>query len=874
MKLKQLCRKNMLLSVNVFYDMPPIIFLINNILKSTILFSSLIVSFEISAAPEGQTVISYPTQYCHALQRENDKALSDVTDPAYSKIQKQIRWDIVCIGDTIHIYSPIRSNGGDVIIFANKIEFSAPIDSRPYINPNDYSHYLDDDNRYSGISEAKVVMRNSWIKNIYDDYYSRSLDGIKIGEDKVFLPEKPSGLTGKAFMDCGSPSEDDIKRLSPSTPPPVISERDNLNPGLIKIYANDYTFLEKPLSSYSLYNGDPLLCNEKNNQINGKVFIARGLRGGRGGAGATTSYFNDTGTNSGSVRFSCVRQSYENPGLLNVSGGPGGDGGNVVLVLVGKTKSDTSNELERRTSVEGGPPGSVQKIRSPSWTGPNAATTNNVCGLKSEGQWPSSANGINGKLYIVKKNQTDALLDFFGDIASRDARPDYNYLELIERAKIPAEKIKAFTFSGFAERRFYEILSLFELSWLERLNGLITTFRDDKSPVIDGVWESLNLKKLDESVMANGAVQPLRLISSFNSRQNSGAVKSYLMNTGGMFNLRSSSTVQQWNSLASRTEATLSAVKLEQIKASLSKIAESVNDIREVVKSNEFRDELSALQEKLKLVQEAAEKAKSTHNMENTMSALRDVAQGIVMLVGAYESGDASTAGGGVIKLKGGLDKLMEPVQGTQKFDAEITRLNSLILGLSNQFDSFIEYSTHEKDEIISEKHQNIVDYFEANTSYGARLEARCVLFHDLIRTMLIGYFLDPSKSTVEIKTNLVALYTLLKDYPAREPTFTLRDIELSCGLEKNNRDKCINIRVTRKIAILKSRSLDWTNGLPLYVVVDPISKNISLPSYGALWKLESTQLSNNYSSVGYKPLGNWMPDSLFKASSKVSVSK
>ncbi|TDV08899.1 hypothetical protein DET60_102201 [Raoultella planticola] len=829
--------------------------------KLAFLITLAMASLDVLAAPSGQSVITYPTQHCHALQRPLQQAVADALGPAYAGIQKQVRWDIVCIGDVVRVTTPIRSNGGDIIIFANRLELSAPIDSRVYISPDDYSPYLEKSDTYSGASELTIAKQGSDLRKIYDDYYRRSPDKVVSSEGKIFLPENPAGLTGQEYWSCESPDSSSLKAMVPATSPPLLTEKSNINPGIIKVFANTFTFDDAALAAYPLFDGDPLSCNTSPLFTKGKVFIARGMRGGRGGAGATTAAFYP--------KFPCVDSAYRRSGFLNAAGGSGGSGGHVRLVIVGSTVNNIDAELESRIAIDGGPPGSAQRIRAPAWIGPDAASSSDVCGLKSEGKWPIASVGASGIREVIRQTPTDALLEFFGDIASRDARPDYNFDELIGRSKVPSEGIKGFTYASFAERKFYEILISTEITWVDKLNGLINTSVEAQSPVLGGVWAPIDLTRLNESVMTNEAVQPLRYLSSFSPILGVGPIKGYFLNTGGMFNLRSTSAVVQWDNLASRTEATLSAAKLAQIQGTLSQISESVADIREVVRSNEFRYQLSVIQERLKTVQAAADKAKATHSIESTEKALQEAGQGVAMLFGAYDSGNLSMAGAGIIKLKEGIDDLSDSTASPPTFDAQIAALNSAISDTSNQFNNFLEYSAQSKSRILSEQRQDLIDYFETNSSYGARLQARSTLFHDLLRTILIGYFQDPNKNSaeLELRTNLVGLYTLLRDYPSREPSFSFRDIQLGCNSQKDGEDQCLIIEPSNSSVSLTSKSSDWTKGLPLYVI-SPRATKITLPSFGASWVSEP--LGDAISPA--MPLGNLVPNALLEAPSNLEI--
>src|SRR5437773_1139642 len=50
----------------------------------------------------------------------------------YSKTSS--RNDVIWIAPEIVVDKPLRSNGGDIILYANKISISAPIDSRLYVS--------------------------------------------------------------------------------------------------------------------------------------------------------------------------------------------------------------------------------------------------------------------------------------------------------------------------------------------------------------------------------------------------------------------------------------------------------------------------------------------------------------------------------------------------------------------------------------------------------------------------------------------------------------------------------------------------------------------------------------------------------------------
>ena len=776
------------------------------------------------------SVVEYPRQYCHVLQRTTADAIPGVIEDFYSNLKKQPRWDILCIGDSIRLESQIRSNGGDVIIFANTFHVASTIDSRVYFSPDDISPYKKDFpiNQGSYPSQLALAQPGSSLRMVYDDYYRRAPDAIKIS-NKTYLPELPSGVTGNTERSCEPPSQYFFDHVPKSTGAPDFSDRESTRSGRIVIFANTITFDDVALSKYSLFDGDPLDCQAVTTNVSGKAFISRGPRGGRGGAGATLAAFNLGG---------CVESSYQRSGFENVAGGRGGDGGSISVYLISNQNGNQRNEIQQRSAFEGGPTGSYKKLVAPSWRGPNAAPSADACGFLDRGNWPKASSGTPGALDIKSVTSTEAMAELAREIGSRDARPDYNLEELIGRAKLPAEKVKAFTFNGFAERAFYTVLINAQLAWLERLNTLIATGRENSSPVLGEAWSKLNFSNLDDSAISNEAAQPLRMLSGFANIRGHGPVKSYFYNSGGLLNVRTSRAVNQWEALASRTEATLSAAKLDQIQGTLTEIANGVNDIRAVVRSNEYRQSISELQLQLQQVKAAADAASASHSMTNVLDGVRTFGEGVVSLYAAYQTGEAALAGNGIIKIQEGIEKLSEATSGLDDLSPEINRLKSQIAQLRQDHEEFLRYSSEVKKRILSEQRQSLVDYFETNTSYGARLQSRSVLFHDLLRIILIGSRYDRSESKIELRTNLVSLFTLLKDYPSREPPMSFRDINIACSPNSDFDRICRDTVPSANWTALISTSNNWTKSLPLYVLA-PSPRRISLPDYGLDWTTE-----------------------------------
>ncbi len=76
------------------------------------------------------------------------------------------------IDDVIHINSEIKSNGGNVYIFANKVHISAPVDTRVHFNVGrEYWEQFLHENRRSFASELGGWITRTYALDAFDQLY-------------------------------------------------------------------------------------------------------------------------------------------------------------------------------------------------------------------------------------------------------------------------------------------------------------------------------------------------------------------------------------------------------------------------------------------------------------------------------------------------------------------------------------------------------------------------------------------------------------------------------------------------------------------------------------------------------------------------------
>lgn len=166
-------------------------------------------------AASGQGFAQWPDE-CHAQSSvENALRANAIVPPMYGDrldYLKHIRkYDVVCVGKEITVSTPIFTNGGDVVIFADSVRIAAPI--RTTVGRSDVfdSAFLD---TYTGLvdthSQARVryknvikVIRSSRLpstrslERAYRDYY-KCTDGMELQPQPICF-DRPSGFTHPFF---------------------------------------------------------------------------------------------------------------------------------------------------------------------------------------------------------------------------------------------------------------------------------------------------------------------------------------------------------------------------------------------------------------------------------------------------------------------------------------------------------------------------------------------------------------------------------------------------------------------------------------------------------------------------------------------------
>ncbi|CAG4895516.1 hypothetical protein [Paraburkholderia saeva] len=298
-------------------------------------------------------------------------------EDAYADIITNHVADILCVGDTISVFSPLYSNGGNVLIVANRLDIHAPIDTRIY---------FDIGNRVRYFRMSKIM--GAYYERVLTYYYKDSPEGIAVG-GTVFAPELPSG----ALIHFSDESPQDG-----SPPPEVLSEDQALvQSGSITVFAKKIEIDESLRSGTAQTSG---LCTT----AKPFAFQAAGLRGGKGGIGSPPHCGAPVGAG-----FKCADELRVNSGK-NSPPGPGGNAGSVAIYkLNSKFSADEIVLLTKASNVAGGPSGPVAIYRTVDSKEQEAGASPNVCDWTSIGQHTAATSGQVGAVRFGIATPFDAI---------------------------------------------------------------------------------------------------------------------------------------------------------------------------------------------------------------------------------------------------------------------------------------------------------------------------------------------------------------------------------------------------------------------------------------------------------------------------------
>ncbi len=79
--------------------------------------------------------------HCHFLSLKRNATTGAWATTYSPDLKTHISADVLCVGESVTVDSPIVTNGGDVIIYGDRVRIAQPIDTRVYINHSALDHF-------------------------------------------------------------------------------------------------------------------------------------------------------------------------------------------------------------------------------------------------------------------------------------------------------------------------------------------------------------------------------------------------------------------------------------------------------------------------------------------------------------------------------------------------------------------------------------------------------------------------------------------------------------------------------------------------------------------------------------------------------------
>ncbi|MGV6393660.1 hypothetical protein ACTUVN_002358 [Pseudomonas caspiana] len=755
--------------------------------------------------------------FCHALARPEK-----LTNPADNSTQPLLKrhyegrltfkkFDVVCFGEDIAIDRPIRTGGGDLVIYAKSLTLSAPIDSRIYreldvatsfLDPTQGMPFPEGPSAFNYYNVLSLISSGGWtndglMRSAYVEYYGCRDQCIEVGA-KRYTYRTPDGLTlpmlnmplaGSFAADIGASKHDGV------APPIELIDFNGYKSGNIYLYVQQ------------LHVGK---------DSKGPLIITSGAPGGVGGAGEP---YNCVGIRHQSGEWSCLDWTSS---TLNAPGGRGGDAGSITLSLLetqgAKLKGEQIALFHSISSFEGGAPGPSDKLRAPTYAG-NPLSFHL---FEHEGVWPTSQPGSNGEAHVLTLDATELFSRFYDVVKSKDAFPVYDYQELANRILRDQSK-DDLTFDDYITKSLVRrIIRRYEavVSDAKRLFiNAATVQRDlEREQICINAAQTRNF-----SEQASNALLKLHDICNWRGSP----FRAFLEGSGGLLNIvdenadknflqaASSYTSFEDKELWHRMLSVLMVSQAIQMKAFASQERARYDD-----KLNKLRGQISTLEQSI-----AAIGIKNAQNPNylamagtlikaySSVSGFMDVTTGIY----ATAQSDTDISSDQLNKLTksaGEMSKAFSEVSalsptastvGIVGAQSQIFAIKKNISALQMAQSEVLVDMAFRSKEALQDASAELATAIDKRAQYGRKVRGRILFFSDLIRLSVISFYLDPSRSVSALGANINGLQTFLSGFPEQDPNFLIRRFSGSC--EANYLGKrCMEIAPHRNWTVVQAK--------------------------------------------------------------------
>lgn len=745
--------------------------------------------------------------------------LKDGYTGPYSKTTVKV--DVVWIDDAIEINAPLRSYGGDVILFANTIRVNAPIDTRVYFY-HDVNHFapgppmgpiaLKPGEAFSAENAIQHDDMDKPYTAAYKDYYEHCFD---CDHTHARIAQLPSGLIAGLPQPGQKPLLQSVN--DGLLPPDGFVDFAAVRSGNIYIFAKEITV--NPALDHPFLPEDLAECNRTSTAYVPIAINASGITGGSGGAGSPPPCVGKIVPGRISATADCLSA----PGGHNAGGGQGGDGGDIVIHYVDKAKSLVHGEnLKGLVSVAGGPPGPSANLITPSSLGPHLVDGTR-CSFVRAGDWPAGNPGKPGKLTIDTLESTTAIELITSLLAAKDTRMDYDFRVILYQAALDTA-LSSTTVSSALTYFLARQLVQSQSSLLVALDSAFVLHQKVTGSQITPILEGLDMTRLKYLPLPEPQITLLNQLSYFGG---SNGIDDYFLKIGGAFNIDTKQQFDRFLKKATLDEIATSNTILAEIKADLSEINSQLFEQVAKADRREFQSQVSQLQQSItEAERQAEEESRKRSGLLSFVPILKDLGEAVSSAVTLIIEEDYLGAAASLGKVGQAFTNLAT-VSSTSDVQ-NIATLKTQLEAVQARYQAFSAYVQDVRTAYFARMAKDLGRVLEARGNLRQAQIANSLYVHDLIRGILASYMVDTAKDQAILSSNFRALRTYVRLSPREYPLLTLKDLtDWSCQQMPTD---CITVQ-----ASTVSRELIGSIGgreVPLYVF-GPTPASVTKPLFG-----------------------------------------
>jgi hypothetical protein len=777
----------------------------------------------------------YRSGKCFSISQQQQLELP-ADSPKNYEIYRQIKKvDVACVADDIRVDQPLHTWGGDLVMFATRIEVNAPIDVRPYfVQSMPFDRYQ---GSYRGWRDAWLQPPRFGVWNrpasiqayqrMSDEHYSACQGCITVGQE-VIGPQFPPGLTAANISGVGYSDEDYRNNLKPGLAPLQIVSASTARSGSVTLIAREIVFANHLTGTFAPQE----VCDKSG----GDTFAinASGVRGGRGGMGAVASCagFRPSG------RFRCADYLYQNRSPSG-PGGDGGDGGEVSIVRLDSAIDEPfRTRIGTSTTAAGGLPGPRSLFILPQATSGGWGELPYVpmCQRASGGQAPAARSGRDGTVTFTSARGADGLALLYKILTARHARADYLFDELAKRS-IESKFLFTDSHVSFFDRAIAEAV----------LHGYARIAAEIHSGITGSLgslpfdrWQSL-AGVTPEAVSAQVAIAPstYQVLKDWPLVDGSSGLGSaqFFLRSGGFLNVDDEQAFRRFLAEAARVDLgkqlELTAEQLGELTRIKGFVAESMLFNREV----SIRERLTRLQSALAELEQSLANA-PTGGLEGLAKSIGDARGPIAALYAALTPGDLSAIIGALGPASTAMGRIYGAMHTAEPDASGVPALKAAIAATTKELEDFLRAATQIRSQNTRSEEYAAFRALRERGALRSKLNGRIAMMPDLLKLSLLTYAADPASSRQTLASNAQAVWTFARRFPDEEPVFRLRPGPNSCGLLSTwdfgrNKGRCGVLIDPEPQTVFLITGDAFLDGLPALVVGGNVVRSVVFDTLG-----------------------------------------